>query len=61
MYFYAVPNKAYTVQYTEDVASGVWIKLADVPARASLEAVRFRDLNVGKARFYRVITPPANP
>lgn len=55
--FTARADRAYTVQYKDDLASGPWLTLSTVPASAG------RSVNVSAPvspprRFYRVITTP---
>jgi hypothetical protein len=55
--FGAVSNKTYTVQYTENLAAGLWQKLADVPARSDNREEMIADPAWTTNRFYRVATP----
>jgi hypothetical protein len=53
----AVSNRTYTVQYTDDLASGSWFKLADVPARTTNRVETIPDSSTNRLRAYRLITP----
>jgi CotH protein/chitobiase/beta-hexosaminidase-like protein/lamin tail-like protein len=57
--FIAVNGKTYTVLYRNTAVSGVWQKLADVPAQASTGLFEVSDPGAGSAgmRFYRLVTP----
>ena len=56
--FIAVSNRTYTVQYRPGADTGSWLKLADVPARATNRVEVVTDPDVGPAsRFYRLVTP----
>jgi hypothetical protein len=53
----AVANRTYTLQYTDDLNSGLWRKLADLPAQ-SIDRVESRpDPAWTSNRLYRVVTP----
>jgi hypothetical protein len=58
--FIAVSGKTYTVVYRSQVDSGLWQKLADVPAPATTGLVEVTDSEAGAAgrRFYRLVTSP---
>jgi hypothetical protein len=57
--FTAVAGKTYTVLYREDLATGPWLKLRDVPAQPATTEVGITDSEVGTTptRFYRLVTP----
>ena len=57
--FTARPSRSYTVQAADTLGPNrVWLKLLDVPARATTETVSVADSAVGvPERFYRVVTP----
>jgi hypothetical protein len=55
--FAAVSNRTYTVQYTDDLGSGLWSTLADVVARTSNRVERITDPNFTPSRVYRIATP----
>ena len=57
--FTAQAGRTYTVQYRTSLASGAWIKLADVAAQVSAGTVSVPDpASVGETnRFYRIVTP----
>jgi hypothetical protein len=54
--FQAISNRTYTLAYKPSLDSGPWLKLFDLPARATnrLEAITNAAPN---SRYYRVITP----
>ncbi len=53
----AVSNHSYSVQYTDDLASGQWSKLADIVARAGDRVETITDPAWTAGRFYRVVAP----
>ena len=55
--FNAGANKTYTVQYCDNLPSGSWQKLTDVPAQAAAFAAAITDPAPGASRFYRIVTP----
>ena len=55
--FNALANRAYTVQFRDDLNGGPWQKLADEPAQATDRMVSVTDPAPGARRFYRVVTP----
>ena len=57
--FHAVPNKTYSILYTENPSGGSWTKLADLeaPSTAAILAQQDRQLPTSGARFYRLQTP----
>jgi hypothetical protein len=57
--FTAMPEIDYTVQYADDVTSGIWHKLADVPADLTTRIIKLIDPGARSVpvRFYRVVTP----
>jgi hypothetical protein len=55
--FAAVSNRTYTVQYTDNLNSGLWSRLADIVARANNRVETFIDPTWTTNRFYRVVTP----
>jgi hypothetical protein len=55
--FGSVANKTYTVEYTEALGSGVWSKLADVPARSINGIESMIDPRSTAGRYYRLVTP----
>ena len=55
--FGAVSNKTYTVQYNDALNFGLWLKLADVAARATNHTEVIIDPGYSTNRFYRVATP----
>ncbi|HTL17917.1 MAG TPA: lamin tail domain-containing protein, partial [Patescibacteria group bacterium] len=57
--FIASPGKTYTVQYRTSLASGVWLKLTDIPAQSTAQTIDITDPLPGgsQQRFYRIVTP----
>ncbi|HXJ55725.1 MAG TPA: lamin tail domain-containing protein, partial [Verrucomicrobiae bacterium] len=55
--FLAQSNKTYSVQYTDNLGAGVWLKLGDVVAQPSMRSVSVADLTSNSNRFYRLVTP----
>jgi hypothetical protein len=57
--FNAVAGKTYTILYRDDVATGTWQKLADVPDQGATGEIEITDSGAGAvaARFYRLVTP----
>ena len=53
----AVPNRTYTVQFTDDLNSGLWSRLADIVARANHRVETIPDPAWTTNRFYRVVLP----
>jgi hypothetical protein len=52
-----VSNRTYTVQFTDQLNSGAWSRLADIVARANNRVESFTDPAWTTNRFYRVVTP----
>ncbi len=58
VWFAAVSNRTYTVQYNDSAAGGTWLKLKDVPARETNRVETVLDVGPGLTnRFYRLATP----
>ena len=58
--FMAVSNRTYTVRSTETLGSAPWMKLGDVPARATNRLETLIDATAtNRTRFYRLQTPAA--
>src|SRR5437879_5768768 len=57
--FVAVAGIGYTLQYSENLASGVWTKLRDFPEDPTTRIVLVNDPGAARspARFYRLVTP----
>ncbi len=57
--FTAVGGIVYSLQYCDNLRSGVWQKLSDVPADPTTRTVTLSDPAAASAplRFYRVVTP----
>jgi hypothetical protein len=57
--FTAMPGIGYTLQYSDNLASGTWQKLRDEPAGDSIRTATLSDPSGtnSSARFYRVVTP----
>jgi hypothetical protein len=57
--FTAMPGIGYTLQYSDNVTSGIWHKLNDVPADLVSRIIMLNDPSASSAptRFYRAVTP----
>ncbi len=55
--FSAVSNRTYTVQFTDDLGSGAWSKLADLAARTNNVIHTIPDTGWTSNRSYRVVLP----
>jgi hypothetical protein len=57
--FTAMAGIAYTLQYSDNLGSGIWHKLNDVPADPTTRIVTLNDPDATSAptRVYRVVTP----
>jgi hypothetical protein len=56
--FTALPDRSYSVLARDGIASGPWIKVGDVPARAETRVESVLDLRpIRPDRFYRLVTP----
>ena len=55
----AAAGKSYTILYRDNLDTGAWLKLADIPAQAVTGEYEITDLSAGTAgkRFYRLVTP----
>jgi hypothetical protein len=53
----AVSNRTYTVQFTDNLNSGVWSRLADIVAAPVNHVESFTDPGWTTNRFYRVVLP----
>jgi hypothetical protein len=53
----AVSNRTYTVQFTDNLNSGAWSRMADIVAWSSNRIESFTDATWTTNRFYRVVTP----
>jgi hypothetical protein len=53
----AVSNRTYSVQFTDNLNSGVWSRLADIVARPINRVESFTDPTWTTNRFYRVAVP----
>lgn len=60
VHFTAVAGVTYSVLYCDDLESGAWAKLADVPAPVTTQEVVVQDSGASPAgqRYYRLVTPP---
>jgi hypothetical protein len=58
--FGALSNKTYTLQYTDNLNLMPWLKLVDVPARASNHVQSVPDPTWRPTRYYRLATPRQN-
>lgn len=57
VHFNVSAGKTYTLQYTDDLASATWQRLADAAAIPNDGATSILDPNSSPARFYRLVTP----
>jgi hypothetical protein len=57
LWFPASSNKTYTVEYSDDLATGLWLKLDDLVARATNHVRVLSDPRPASQRIYRVVTP----
>ena len=57
--FTAMPGIGYTLLYADNVTSGIWHKLSDVPADLATRIITLNDPGAASVpiRFYRVVTP----
>jgi hypothetical protein len=57
--FTAGAGQTYTVQYADSLASGTWLKLADIPAQSSTQVIEVSDFLTPSSpqRFYRIVSP----
>jgi len=53
----AISNRTYTVQFTDNLNSGTWSRLADIVARTNNRVETFTDPAWTTNRFYRVAVP----
>ena len=53
----AVSNRTYSIFYTDGLEPSAWVKLADLPARATNWTAVIPDPNAHTNRFYRVVVP----
>jgi hypothetical protein len=53
----AISNRTYSVQFTDNLSSGVWSRLADIVARTNNRVETFTDPTWTTNRFYRVAVP----
>ena len=59
--FNAKANLTYVVEYSDNVDSGVWARLSDVPALPTDRVVTILDPTGNPDRFYRIATPGSRP
>ena len=52
-----VAGRTYAVQYTDDLNSGAWTRLAEIPARPGDFIQVVPDPNWTTNRYYRAVTP----
>jgi hypothetical protein len=55
--FGAISNRTYTIEFSDEVASSIWWKLADVFARTNSRVETITDPLWNTNRFYRAVTP----
>ncbi len=59
--FLARANRSYSIEYTDALGSGVWMKLADVGASEADQPQSIPDPTSHPLRMYRIATPGSNP
>jgi hypothetical protein len=57
VWFTAVSNKTYTVEYTDDLEGGAWMKLRDIAHQPVTRTEQVPDSSPGPQRYYRLVTP----
>jgi hypothetical protein len=57
LWFGAISNRTYTLQYTDALGTALWSNLTDVVARATNRTEVITDPDFRTNRFYRVATP----
>jgi hypothetical protein len=57
VWFNAVSNRTYSVQYTDGLNPPEWLKLGDVLAQTNSRPEVLIDSSPGRNRFYRLVTP----
>ncbi len=55
--FGSVSNRTYSIQFTDNLNSSAWSKLADFPALTTNSVHQMADPSWATNRFYRVVTP----
>lgn len=55
--FVAQEGKTYAVEFSDDITTGVWTRLTQLPARSTLHIETVRDPVPAARRFYRLVTP----
>jgi hypothetical protein len=56
--FNAVPDRSYSVQYRDALATAPWQRLVDVPASVTPAVMEVPDTPFpDRIRFYRLVTP----
>jgi hypothetical protein len=56
--FESVRARTYTIEYTTNISSGVWMKLLDLTAKTNNRVETIIDTNaIPGQRYYRVVTP----
>lgn len=57
LWFSAVSNRSYTVQFSDRLNPAIWQKLGDVLVRTNSRTEMLLDGNPATNRYYRVVTP----
>jgi hypothetical protein len=57
LWFSAVSNRTYTVQYTDSLNRPVWNRLLDFPGQPATRSVSVTDHGTAAQRYYRLVTP----
>lgn len=55
--FLAVSNRSYTLEYTESLGAGPWLRLADIIVRTNSRLENIPAPSATPNRFYRLVTP----
>lgn len=61
IYFRAISNRTYSVQYSDKISPALWERLQDVLARPTNYSAVVSDPESRPQRFYRLVTPPPLP
>jgi hypothetical protein len=55
--FGTVSPRTYTIEFTDALGSGTWLKLTNLVARSTNRVEQIVDRNYTTNRFYRLVTP----
>ncbi len=59
--FNAKANSTYMIEYSDDVGSGTWTRLAEVPSTTADHLVTLEDPTGNPDRYYRIVAPGQRP